>query len=129
VFLLIQRKISNEKHYLFSETFGTFSTYSYDGNDLFFFRYLSPHLYDFLEALITQQTSPEEAYRKFDTIAAKHTEQLRKYTKQVTLNKQTITQTDKQTNTQTNKQTNKKTNKQTITQTNKKQCFCCFTFS
>ena len=48
-----------------------------------FFRYLSPHLYDFLEALITQQTSPEEAYRKFDTIAAKHTEQLRKFTKQV----------------------------------------------
>ena len=48
-----------------------------------FFRYLSPHLYDFLEALITQQTSPEEAYRKFDAIAAKLTEQLRKCTKQV----------------------------------------------
>ena len=48
-----------------------------------FFRYLSPHLYDFLEALITQQTSPDEAYRKFDAIASKHTEQLRKYTKQV----------------------------------------------
>ena len=47
------------------------------------FRYLSPHLYDFLEALITQQTSPDEAYRKFDAIASKHTEQLRKYTKQV----------------------------------------------
>ena len=46
-------------------------------------RYLSPHLYDFLEALITQQTSPDEAYRKFDAIASKHTEQLRKYTKQV----------------------------------------------
>ena len=48
-----------------------------------FFRYLSPHLYDFLEALITQQTSPEEAYKKFDSIASKHTEQLRKFTKQV----------------------------------------------
>ena len=47
------------------------------------YRYLSPHLYDFLEALITQQTSPDEAYRKFDAIASKHTEQLRKYTKQV----------------------------------------------
>ena len=47
------------------------------------FRYLSPHLYDFLEALITQQTSPDEAYRKFDAIASKHTEQLRKFTKQV----------------------------------------------
>ena len=47
------------------------------------YRYLSPHLYDFLEALITQQTSPEEAYKKFDAIASKHTEQLRKYTKQV----------------------------------------------
>ena len=48
-------------------------------------RYLSPHLYDFLEALITQQTSPDEAYRKFDAISSKHTEQLRKYTKQVSL--------------------------------------------
>ncbi|XP_071743684.1 intraflagellar transport protein 70A isoform X2 [Lepeophtheirus salmonis] len=47
------------------------------------YKYLSPHLYDFLEALITQQTSPEEAYRKFDVIASKHTEQLRKCTKRV----------------------------------------------
>ena len=36
-----------------------------------------------MEALITQQTSPDEAYRKFDTIASKHAEQLRKFTKQV----------------------------------------------
>eukprot|EP00090_Calanus_glacialis_P007636 TRINITY_DN16078_c0_g1_i1.p1 TRINITY_DN16078_c0_g1~~TRINITY_DN16078_c0_g1_i1.p1 ORF type:complete len:651 (-),score=100.98 TRINITY_DN16078_c0_g1_i1:140-2092(-) len=47
------------------------------------YKYLSPYLYDFMEALITQQTSPDEAYRKFDTIASKHAEQLRKYTKQV----------------------------------------------
>ena len=47
------------------------------------YKFLSPHLYDFLEALITQQTSPEEAYKKFDSIASKHTEQLRKFTKQV----------------------------------------------
>lgn len=44
-----------------------------------FFQYL----YDFLDSLITQQTSPEEAYRKFDDLANKHTEALRKATKQV----------------------------------------------
>lgn len=33
--------------------------------------------------MITQQTSPEEAYRKFDDLANKHTETLRKATKQV----------------------------------------------
>ncbi|XP_031785549.1 tetratricopeptide repeat protein 30A [Nasonia vitripennis] len=47
------------------------------------YKYLSPYLYDFLDALITQQTSPEEAYRKFDDLANKHTEVLRKATKQV----------------------------------------------
>merc|ERR1711892_1366809 len=50
---------------------------------LLYYKYLSPYLYDFMEALITQQTSPDVAYRKFDTIASKHAEQLRKYTKQV----------------------------------------------
>uniref|UniRef100_T1IR79 Tetratricopeptide repeat protein 30 n=1 Tax=Strigamia maritima TaxID=126957 RepID=T1IR79_STRMM len=47
------------------------------------YKYLTPYLYDFLEALITQQTSQDEAYRKFDEIASKHTETLRKLTKQV----------------------------------------------
>ncbi|XP_048508189.1 tetratricopeptide repeat protein 30A isoform X2 [Athalia rosae] len=47
------------------------------------YKYLTPYLYDFLDALITQQTSPEEAYRKFDDLANKHTEILRKATKQV----------------------------------------------
>jgi len=47
------------------------------------YKYLTTYLYDFLEALITQQTSPDEAYRKFDIIASKHAEQLRKYTKLV----------------------------------------------
>lgn len=47
------------------------------------YKYLSPYLYDFLDALITQQTSPEEAYRKFDEMAARHTESLRKLTKLV----------------------------------------------
>lgn len=36
-----------------------------------------------MDALITEQTSPEEAYRKFDDLANKHTEALRKATKQV----------------------------------------------
>ncbi|XP_046402785.1 tetratricopeptide repeat protein 30A [Ischnura elegans] len=46
-------------------------------------KYLTPDLYDFLDALITQQTSPEEAYLKFDDIASKLSESLRKLTKQV----------------------------------------------
>ncbi|XP_037084938.1 tetratricopeptide repeat protein 30A-like [Pollicipes pollicipes] len=47
------------------------------------YRYLTPYLYDFLDAIITEQTSIEDAYRKFDEISTKHTEQLRKLTKQV----------------------------------------------
>lgn len=46
---------------------------------IFFFQYL----YEFLDALITQQTIPEEAYRMFDDLANKHCETLRKATKQV----------------------------------------------
>ena len=42
------------------------------------------YMYDFLEAVITRQTSPEEAYRKLDEMATKQTETLRKLTKQVT---------------------------------------------
>ena len=41
------------------------------------------YLYDFLEAVITRQTSPEEAYRKLDEMASRQTESLRKLTKQV----------------------------------------------
>ena len=40
-------------------------------------------MYDFMEAVITRQTSPEEAYRKLDEMASKQTESLRKLTKQV----------------------------------------------
>lgn len=40
-------------------------------------------MYDFIEAVITRQTSPEEAYRKLDEMASKQTEALRKLTKQV----------------------------------------------
>ena len=50
-----------------------------DSYTLFFLQYM----YDFLEAVITRQTSPEEAYRKLDEMATKQTETLRKLTKQV----------------------------------------------
>jgi tetratricopeptide repeat protein 30 len=40
-------------------------------------------LFDFLDAMIMQQTSPEDAYNKLDELASKHTETLRKLTKQV----------------------------------------------
>ncbi|KAF2905865.1 hypothetical protein ILUMI_00306 [Ignelater luminosus] len=47
------------------------------------YKYLTPYLYDFLDAIITQQTSPPEAYQKLDDLANRHTELLRKLTKQV----------------------------------------------
>lgn len=47
------------------------------------YKFLTPYLYQFLDAMITCQTAPEEAFRKFDEIAGKLTEQLRKVTKQV----------------------------------------------
>ncbi|XP_013384419.1 tetratricopeptide repeat protein 30A [Lingula anatina] len=46
-------------------------------------KYLTPYLYHFLEAVITRQTSPEEAYRRLDEMASQQTEILRKLTKQV----------------------------------------------
>eukprot|EP00756_Hemistasia_phaeocysticola_P032202 Hpha_TRINITY_DN16397_c1_g11::TRINITY_DN16397_c1_g11_i1::g.62579::m.62579/K19683/TTC30, DYF1; tetratricopeptide repeat protein 30 len=47
------------------------------------FKFLAQPLYDFLDGLITQQTSPAEAYRKFDLLSAKHVETLRRLTKQI----------------------------------------------
>jgi len=47
------------------------------------YKCLSPYLYEFIDAKIIQQTSPEEAFRKLDEIATHHTEKLRKLTKQV----------------------------------------------
>ncbi|XP_039543434.1 tetratricopeptide repeat protein 30A isoform X1 [Pimephales promelas] len=47
------------------------------------YTFLTPYLYEFLDAMITCQTAPEEAFRKFDEMAGKLTEQLRKVTKQV----------------------------------------------
>ncbi|XP_014243168.1 tetratricopeptide repeat protein 30A [Cimex lectularius] len=46
-------------------------------------KYLSQYLYSFIDALITQQTSPDDAYKKFEEIAVRHTESLRKATKRV----------------------------------------------
>ncbi|KAJ8319123.1 hypothetical protein KUTeg_004214 [Tegillarca granosa] len=51
------------------------------------YKYLSPYMYDFLEAVITRQTSPEEAYRKLDEMATSQTEMLRKLTKQVQIDR------------------------------------------
>jgi tetratricopeptide repeat protein 30 len=45
------------------------------------YRYLSQELYDYLEACIMVPTSAEEAYRKFDELAARHIEKLRRLTK------------------------------------------------
>jgi len=47
------------------------------------YKLLTQYVYDFLDATITQQTSPEEGFRKYDVIANAHTETLRKLTKQV----------------------------------------------
>ncbi|KAF3699740.1 Tetratricopeptide repeat protein 30A [Channa argus] len=47
------------------------------------YKFLSPYMYEFLDALLTCQTAPEEAFRKFDEMNAKLTEQLRKVSKQV----------------------------------------------
>eukprot|EP00064_Thunnus_orientalis_P020592 superscaffoldBa00005742_g20732 len=41
------------------------------------------YMYEFLDALLTCQTAPEEAFRKFDEMIAKLTEQLRKLAKQL----------------------------------------------
>jgi len=45
------------------------------------YRYLSQELYDYLDACIMVPTSAEEAYRKFDELAARHIEKLRRLTK------------------------------------------------
>lgn len=47
------------------------------------YKFLTPYLYDFLDALITCQTAPDEAFLKLDELSGMLTEQLRKRTKQV----------------------------------------------
>ncbi|XP_074857172.1 intraflagellar transport protein 70B [Carettochelys insculpta] len=47
------------------------------------YKLLSPYLYNFLDAMITCQTAPEEAFHKLDELAGTMTDQLRKLTKHV----------------------------------------------
>eukprot|EP00743_Colponemidia_sp_Colp-15_P014747 GILK01017551.1.p1 GENE.GILK01017551.1~~GILK01017551.1.p1 ORF type:complete len:432 (-),score=66.00 GILK01017551.1:5-1108(-) len=50
------------------------------------YKYLSQQsqtLYDFLDGMITAQTSPAEAYQKFDQLATRHIDVLRKLTKRI----------------------------------------------
>uniref|UniRef100_A0A915BV57 Tetratricopeptide repeat protein 30 n=1 Tax=Parascaris univalens TaxID=6257 RepID=A0A915BV57_PARUN len=47
------------------------------------YKYLTQYLYDYLDAVITQQTSPIDAYNKFDVIADEQIKELRKLTKRV----------------------------------------------
>ncbi|XP_012682709.2 tetratricopeptide repeat protein 30A isoform X2 [Clupea harengus] len=47
------------------------------------YKFLTPYLYEFLDAMLTCQTAPEEAFRKLDETAGKLTDQLRKAAKQV----------------------------------------------
>jgi tetratricopeptide repeat protein 30 len=47
------------------------------------YKMLSGQLYEFLDACIMVQTSPEEAYRKFDDLTNKHIEGMRKLTKHI----------------------------------------------
>ncbi|KAJ3082320.1 Tetratricopeptide repeat protein 30A, partial [Quaeritorhiza haematococci] len=44
---------------------------------------LNSYLYEFIEATLLRQSSPEEAYKKFDDLANKHVDALRKLTKTV----------------------------------------------
>ncbi|KAG8461835.1 hypothetical protein KFE25_013854 [Diacronema lutheri] len=47
------------------------------------YKFLTPELYDFLDATIMVVTSPEEAFRKFDDLSHRHVDGLRKLTKQI----------------------------------------------
>uniref|UniRef100_A0A1I7XI89 Tetratricopeptide repeat protein 30 n=1 Tax=Heterorhabditis bacteriophora TaxID=37862 RepID=A0A1I7XI89_HETBA len=47
------------------------------------FKYLSQYLFDYLDAVISLQTSPDEAYSKFDAMANEQMNELRKLTKKV----------------------------------------------
>jgi len=47
------------------------------------FKYLSPELFEYLDATILTSTTPEEAFRKYDDLANKHIDVLRKLTKQI----------------------------------------------
>eukprot|EP00955_Chlamydomonas_euryale_P003877 40223-Chlamydomonas_euryale.AAC.2 len=44
---------------------------------------LSPDLQEYLQSAIVMSASPEEAYRRYDALGARHTEVLRRLTKQI----------------------------------------------
>ncbi|KAK4469777.1 hypothetical protein MN116_007295 [Schistosoma mekongi] len=47
------------------------------------YEYLSPDLFNFIEAVILRQTSPQDAFSRLDQMAIKQTEQLRRLTKAI----------------------------------------------
>jgi len=47
------------------------------------FKFLTTDLFEYLDATILTVTSPPEAFRKYDDLANKHTDKLRKLTKQI----------------------------------------------
>merc|ERR1719487_1062553 len=47
------------------------------------YKYLEQDDYEFLDALILAQASPEEAYKRFDELSVKHIDKLRKVTKAI----------------------------------------------
>eukprot|EP00746_Dinoflagellata_sp_MGD_P071276 gnl/MRDRNA2_/MRDRNA2_29060_c0_seq1.p1 gnl/MRDRNA2_/MRDRNA2_29060_c0~~gnl/MRDRNA2_/MRDRNA2_29060_c0_seq1.p1 ORF type:complete len:643 (-),score=152.81 gnl/MRDRNA2_/MRDRNA2_29060_c0_seq1:233-2161(-) len=47
------------------------------------YKYMNPQDYEFLDTLILAQSSPEEAYRRFDELSTKHIEALRRATKNI----------------------------------------------
>ena len=47
------------------------------------YKCMNPQDYEFLDVLILAQSAPEEAYRRFDELAAKHIEALRRCTKHI----------------------------------------------
>jgi len=47
------------------------------------YKCMNPQDYEFLDALILGQSSPEEAYRRFDELSAKHIDALRRGTKNI----------------------------------------------
>ncbi|VDP02602.1 unnamed protein product [Soboliphyme baturini] len=52
-------------------------------NASFTYKYLDQNTFDFLDAIITGQTSPEESFKKFEVMSVYHTEVLRKLTNEV----------------------------------------------
>lgn len=60
-------------------------------NASFTYKYLTGYLYDYLDSVITMQTNPEDAYKKFDEMANKYTDNLRKINKSINETKSSST--------------------------------------